>query len=292
MQSIIEYPELSSSYAENSFITFDFQQQGEGTHWGDAHTNIRESENASTGTRQYSRSPAIPLPKSHIHRTESELDLTENIAVAEFRDQCMFNRLVSGIQKQQKLLYSVEIHRPGHPGPPVQTPPPQEQETQEQEAQEENQERPQQRSLTCQSWHEEEKDGWYNDELQARVQVVRQHSSLPSSSSADYNFSYVSKENQEEEERPRLSGRGRSQSTNSDSWSSSAGTKPSTPEECMEENQRSIENIISTRHAHVSLNDTNTSNNSMTRTSSFYGPAVITDGNESSDFGQVFDIEI
>lgn len=58
----------------------------------------------------HSRSPAIPLPKSHIRRTESEANLTENLKLAEFRDQCMFNRLVNGIQKQQQLLYNAEIH--------------------------------------------------------------------------------------------------------------------------------------------------------------------------------------
>lgn len=57
------------------------------------------------------RSSAIPLPKSHIHRTESEANLTENLKLAEFRDQCMFNRLVNGIQRQQQqLLYNAEIH--------------------------------------------------------------------------------------------------------------------------------------------------------------------------------------
>ena len=55
-------------------------------------------------------SPAIPLPKSHIRRTESESNLTENLRLAEFRDQCMFNRLVNGIQKQQQLLYNAEFH--------------------------------------------------------------------------------------------------------------------------------------------------------------------------------------
>lgn len=58
----------------------------------------------------HSRSPAIPLPKTHIRRTESENNLTENLRLAEFRDQCMFNRLVTGIQKQQQLLYNAETH--------------------------------------------------------------------------------------------------------------------------------------------------------------------------------------
>lgn len=57
-----------------------------------------------------SKSLAIPMPMSHIHRTESELLLKENLAQAEYQDQCMFNRLVSGIHSQQQLLYHVETH--------------------------------------------------------------------------------------------------------------------------------------------------------------------------------------
>ena len=59
----------------------------------------------------YSKSPAIPMPKSHIHRTESEINLSKNMELAEIRDECMFNRLVSGIKKQQTLLYNVEKHK-------------------------------------------------------------------------------------------------------------------------------------------------------------------------------------
>ncbi len=64
-----------------------------------------------------SKSLAIPLPMSHIHRTESELLLYENMAQAEYQDQCMFNRLVSGIRCQQQLLYHVETHDRRRGGP-------------------------------------------------------------------------------------------------------------------------------------------------------------------------------
>lgn len=57
-------------------------------------------------------SKAIPLPKSHIHRTESEILLSENMEQAEWQDQCMFNRLVAGLSNQQQLLYNVESHDP------------------------------------------------------------------------------------------------------------------------------------------------------------------------------------
>lgn len=50
-----------------------------------------------------SRAP-IPLPSSHIHRTKSELQLDEDMHAAEFRDRCMFQRLVTGIQSRQAVL--------------------------------------------------------------------------------------------------------------------------------------------------------------------------------------------
>mmetsp|Transcript_3148 Transcript_3148/g.4191 ORF Transcript_3148/g.4191 Transcript_3148/m.4191 type:complete len:235 (+) Transcript_3148:101-805(+) len=57
------------------------------------------------------RSLAIPLPESHIHRTESEQQLCEDMAMAEYRDRCMFNRLVSGIRRRQQLHYNVQWHQ-------------------------------------------------------------------------------------------------------------------------------------------------------------------------------------
>lgn len=58
------------------------------------------SQSASSSYTQ-----AIPLPDSHIHRTESELQLSEDMAIAEYRDQCMFDRLVNGIRRKQQLNY-------------------------------------------------------------------------------------------------------------------------------------------------------------------------------------------
>eukprot|EP01083_Nonionella_stella_P252793 870586_1 len=47
--------------------------------------------------------PARPmnLPSYHIHRTDSEAQLFEDMAVAEYRDRCMFHRLITGIRSQQ-----------------------------------------------------------------------------------------------------------------------------------------------------------------------------------------------
>jgi len=51
---------------------------------------------------QVNKSLAIPMPASHIHRTDSEVQLHEDTAVAEYRDQCMFNRLVRGIRNRHQ----------------------------------------------------------------------------------------------------------------------------------------------------------------------------------------------
>jgi hypothetical protein len=49
------------------------------------------------------RSGTIPLPSSHIHRTQSELQLCEEMANAERRDLTMFYRLINGIRDRQTL---------------------------------------------------------------------------------------------------------------------------------------------------------------------------------------------
>ena len=47
-----------------------------------------------------SPSAAIPLPKSHIHRTPSELQLDDDVRRAEHQDVRMYARLVVGMQSQ------------------------------------------------------------------------------------------------------------------------------------------------------------------------------------------------
>lgn len=44
----------------------------------------------------------IPLPRTHIPRTISEVQLREDIAVAEWREMCMFHRLVEGMKERQQ----------------------------------------------------------------------------------------------------------------------------------------------------------------------------------------------
>lgn len=50
------------------------------------------------------RSKNIPLPLSHKHRTESEMQLSEDMQTAEQRDLNMFYRLVNGIRDRQMTL--------------------------------------------------------------------------------------------------------------------------------------------------------------------------------------------
>ena len=53
----------------------------------------------SYANRQLSSS--IPLPNSHVARTQSELQLSEDMAAAERRDLCMFYRILRGIRERQ-----------------------------------------------------------------------------------------------------------------------------------------------------------------------------------------------
>jgi len=53
-------------------------------------------------TTQVNKSLAIPMPASHVHRTNSEIQLHDDTAAAEYRDRCMFNRLVKGIRHRQQ----------------------------------------------------------------------------------------------------------------------------------------------------------------------------------------------
>jgi hypothetical protein len=50
----------------------------------------------------------IPFPNSHIHRTNSELQLTEATLAAEARDLIMFERLIRGVKKKS-VEYSQKL---------------------------------------------------------------------------------------------------------------------------------------------------------------------------------------
>jgi len=59
---------------------------------------------------QYHSTLPIPFPKSHIRRTESENQLTDNLAVADYVDHRMCLRLIQGIKYRQELYRSRDIH--------------------------------------------------------------------------------------------------------------------------------------------------------------------------------------
>ncbi len=54
----------------------------------------------SCNDRQQPPSASIPLPKSHVHRTRSELQLADDVQRAEYEDVRMCVRLVVGMQSQ------------------------------------------------------------------------------------------------------------------------------------------------------------------------------------------------
>eukprot|EP00957_Ditylum_brightwellii_P076387 5805640-Ditylum_brightwellii.AAC.1 len=62
----------------------------------------RKKLNVSQHEKVHSTSDNIPLPRCHIRRTASELQLCEDMAAAEWRERCMFHRLIKGMQKRQE----------------------------------------------------------------------------------------------------------------------------------------------------------------------------------------------
>ena len=65
--------------------------------------------------RRARRSLAIPMPTSHIKRTESEIQLYEDKTIAEYRDLCMFNHLIEGIHRRQRsysLAFTCDEYSP------------------------------------------------------------------------------------------------------------------------------------------------------------------------------------
>jgi len=63
--------------------------------------SINRKLSLSTREKNSSSTQAMSLPSSHVLRTQSEMQLSEDIAAAEWRDNCMFNRLVNGIKENQ-----------------------------------------------------------------------------------------------------------------------------------------------------------------------------------------------
>lgn len=56
----------------------------------------------STASATLNYSCSIPLPSTHVSRTESEAQLAIDIAAAEKRDERMFHRLINGIQARHQ----------------------------------------------------------------------------------------------------------------------------------------------------------------------------------------------
>ena len=68
------------------------------------HGASRRKSIAVDVVRPKSLSKPIPLPCTHISRTTSELQLTEDMVLAEFREMCMYHRLVEGMKERQQAL--------------------------------------------------------------------------------------------------------------------------------------------------------------------------------------------
>jgi hypothetical protein len=62
---------------------------------------LRSSSKRKISSMGTSRSSSIPLPSSHVARTQSEIQLCLDEEAAERRDANMFYRLVNGIRKRQ-----------------------------------------------------------------------------------------------------------------------------------------------------------------------------------------------
>jgi len=71
---------------------------------------------SSRPSRKERSKSASPKPKSesipitnHIHRTESEQNLCEDEAFAEYRDHCMYNRIVKGLSRRQEHAMNRQV---------------------------------------------------------------------------------------------------------------------------------------------------------------------------------------
>ena len=65
---------------------------------------LSSTDSSSYVTSSSSRSSSIPLPSSHVARTQSELQLSLDQEAAEQRDANMFYRLVNGIRDRQDMV--------------------------------------------------------------------------------------------------------------------------------------------------------------------------------------------
>lgn len=63
--------------------------------------DLPQRPHSASGHSSSRRSSSIPLPSSHVHRTQSEVQLSLDQEVAEQREVSMFYRLVNGIRDRQ-----------------------------------------------------------------------------------------------------------------------------------------------------------------------------------------------
>jgi hypothetical protein len=83
-----------------------------------SYPNAGSSVGSSDGRSVRSRSSNIPLPSSHVVRTQSELQLSLDEAAAEQRDATMFYRVLNGLRERQLRGASASITASGPPGIP------------------------------------------------------------------------------------------------------------------------------------------------------------------------------
>jgi len=76
----------------------------------------RQEAAPSTSPSRKRKKSVSPKPKSesipitnHIHRTESEQNLCEDEAFAEYRDHCMYNRIVKGLSRRQEHAMNRQV---------------------------------------------------------------------------------------------------------------------------------------------------------------------------------------
>jgi hypothetical protein len=63
--------------------------------------NVQQHQSGTAAIARPSTTGGIPLPSSHVHRTQSEVQLSLDQEAAERRDTSMFYRLVNGIRERQ-----------------------------------------------------------------------------------------------------------------------------------------------------------------------------------------------
>jgi hypothetical protein len=69
---------------------------------------IRPEPHRPTQSSNHASSKGIPIKGSSMRRTHSELQLMESEILAEYRDYCMFKRIVDGMSRQNSINSSLD----------------------------------------------------------------------------------------------------------------------------------------------------------------------------------------